>query len=127
MRRKVYVPARGQGPCQVALVRGAESDRLCHAFGRSKKIRSNTRACPGALCEPAQLGTWVDGAADDERHAATAYTDALAALTVRQMKALADAVPSARIVTVRDADHQVYLSNEADVLREMRSFLNSLG
>jgi len=50
----------------------------------------------------------------------------LAALTLRQMKALAGAVPSARMVTVRQGDHHVYLSNDAGVLRKMRSFLNSL-
>jgi hypothetical protein len=35
-------------------------------------------------------------------------------------------VPGARVVRLRDADHYVYLANEADVLREMKSFLSTL-
>ena len=35
-------------------------------------------------------------------------------------------VPSARIVMIPNADHYVYLSNEAQVVREMNAFLNSL-
>jgi hypothetical protein len=30
------------------------------------------------------------------------------------------------VVRLRDADHYVYLSNEDDVLREMKSFLSTL-
>jgi hypothetical protein len=36
------------------------------------------------------------------------------------------ALPSARVVRLRHADHYVFLSNEADVLREMKAFLNGL-
>jgi pimeloyl-ACP methyl ester carboxylesterase len=79
------------------------------------------------FAHPHSVGTWVDNATDPTvRQAATTYRDALAALTVRQMKALTDAVPSARIVAVPQADHHLYLSNETEVLREMRSFLNGL-
>ena len=35
-------------------------------------------------------------------------------------------VPSARVVLFPIADHYVFLSNEADVLREMRTFLAGL-
>ena len=46
------------------------------------------------------------------------------------MKGLADAlkkgVPSARVVLLPHANHWIYISNEADVLREMRAFLASL-
>jgi len=36
------------------------------------------------------------------------------------------ALPSARVVRVRHADHYLFLSNEVDVLREMNAFLSSL-
>lgn len=36
------------------------------------------------------------------------------------------ALPSARIVRIRHADHYVFLSNEVDVLREMNAFFSSL-
>jgi len=35
-------------------------------------------------------------------------------------------VPSARIVMIPNADHYVYLSNEAQVVGEMNAFLNTL-
>jgi hypothetical protein len=36
------------------------------------------------------------------------------------------ALPSARVVRIRRADHHIFLSNEADVLREMNAFLKTL-
>ena len=46
------------------------------------------------------------------------------------MRGFADAfkkgVPSARVVLLPHANHMIFLSNEADVLREMRAFLASL-
>jgi non-heme chloroperoxidase len=35
-------------------------------------------------------------------------------------------LPSARVVRLPGANHYVFLSNEADVLREMRAFLSRL-
>jgi non-heme chloroperoxidase len=43
-----------------------------------------------------------------------------------QAKAFEKGVPSARVVRLEHANHYVFLSNEADVLREMRAFLASL-
>jgi pimeloyl-ACP methyl ester carboxylesterase len=48
---------------------------------------------------------------------------ALSALLERQAKAIEDGVPSARVVRLPGANHYVFLSNEADVLREMRAFV----
>jgi non-heme chloroperoxidase len=76
---------------------------------------------------PHRLGKWVDDSSDPKvREAAKAYSAAEVVLTTRQAKALEDGVPTARVVRLRDADHYVYLSNEADVLREMKSFLSTL-
>ncbi len=49
-----------------------------------------------------------------------------AADTEAQAKAFENGMPSARVVRVPNANHYVFLSNEAEVLREMRSFLGSL-
>jgi pimeloyl-ACP methyl ester carboxylesterase len=49
----------------------------------------------------------------------------LDALTDRQAKALERSVPTARVVRLRGA-HHIFLSNEQDVLREMRTFLAGL-
>ena len=43
-----------------------------------------------------------------------------------QAKAFERGVPSARVVRVARANHYIFLSNELDVLREMRTFLAGL-
>jgi hypothetical protein len=49
---------------------------------------------------------------------------ALSALTTRQADAFEKGVPTAHVVRIPGAHHYVYLSNEADVLREMKSAVN---
>jgi non-heme chloroperoxidase len=46
--------------------------------------------------------------------------------TEAQAKAFESGLPSARVVRLPHADHNVFLSNEAEVLREMNAFLASL-
>ncbi len=76
---------------------------------------------------PHGQGNWVDNSTDPKVcEAAKAYSAALTALTERQAKAFENAVPTARVVRLRGAHHYVFLSNEADVLREMRPFLSGL-
>jgi len=48
------------------------------------------------------------------------------ASTGAQVKAFETGVPSARVVRLAHANHYVFLSNQADVLREMNAFLGSL-
>ena len=47
-------------------------------------------------------------------------------LTGVQAAAFEKGVPSARVVRIPHADHYVFRSNEADVVREMNAFLASL-
>jgi pimeloyl-ACP methyl ester carboxylesterase len=76
---------------------------------------------------PHAQAKWVDESTDPNvRQAAKAFSAAELALTARQAKAFEDGVPTAHIVRLRGADHYAYLSNEADVLREMKSFLSAL-
>jgi non-heme chloroperoxidase len=76
---------------------------------------------------PHSQGKWVDNSTDPEvRRAAEAYTAALTPLTESQEKAFENGVPTARVVRLRGAHHYVFLSNESDVLREMRLFLSGL-
>ena len=75
---------------------------------------------------PHDQGPWVNNSADAKvREAAKAYSVSDVILTERQAKAFEDGVPSARVVRL-PAHHYVYLSNQADVLREMHSFLAGL-
>jgi hypothetical protein len=46
--------------------------------------------------------------------------------TGAQAKAFESGVPSARVVRLPHANHYIFFSNEADVLREMNAFLGSL-
>jgi pimeloyl-ACP methyl ester carboxylesterase len=50
----------------------------------------------------------------------------LQAVLARQAKAIEEGVPGARVVQLPHANHYVFLSNEADVLREMRAFVGGL-
>lgn len=43
-----------------------------------------------------------------------------------QAAAFEKATPSAHVVRLAHADHEVYRSNEADVLREMKAFISTL-
>jgi non-heme chloroperoxidase len=60
------------------------------------------------------------------REQARAYIAAMTALIERQTKSIEDGVPSARVVRLPGAHHYLFLSNEAEVLREMRAFLGRL-
>ncbi len=46
--------------------------------------------------------------------------------TTLHIKALEAGIPSAHVVIIPNADHFVYQSNEADVLREVNAFLATL-
>jgi non-heme chloroperoxidase len=79
------------------------------------------------FADPHSLGKWVDNSTDPKvSEAAKAHTVALSRLTTRQADAFEKGVPTAHVVRIRGAHHYVYLSNEADVLREMKSFLSTL-
>jgi len=43
-----------------------------------------------------------------------------------QIKAFAAGLPSAHVVRLRNADHFIFRSNEAQVFREMNEFLEKL-
>jgi non-heme chloroperoxidase len=76
------------------------------------------------FANPHSQGTWVDNNLDPSvQRAARAYSTALSALTERQEKAVENGAPKAQVITLPGANHYVFLSNEADVLREMRVFI----
>jgi non-heme chloroperoxidase len=64
--------------------------------------------------------------ANNDPVARAAFEARDAASTEAQVKAFKTGVPSARIVLLPRANHAVFMSNEADVLREMRAFLTDL-
>ena len=79
------------------------------------------------LANPHSLGRSVDDSTEQSvQTAVKAYSAALAALTEKQQEAVENGVPMAHVVTLSGANHYVFLSNEKDVLREMRSFMAEL-
>jgi non-heme chloroperoxidase len=73
---------------------------------------------------PHDQGPYVRTHASPEALAAIDARDAAAAS--EQTKAFQMGVPSARIVILPHANHYVFISDEAEVLREIRSFLAAL-
>jgi non-heme chloroperoxidase len=59
--------------------------------------------------------------------ALAAFQSEDAAEVETQVKAVRAAVPQAHVVLLSNANHAIFLSNESDVLREMRAFVQSLG
>ncbi len=79
------------------------------------------------FANPHSLGAWLDGNTDASvKAAADAASTAMTALVARQEKAVKDAVPTARVIELPHANHFVFLSHEADVLREIGSFVTGL-
>lgn len=74
------------------------------------------------FASPADLGPYADHD-PGERAAFEAYDTAL---TEAQAKSVRAAAPSAHIVFLPHANHAIFLSNEAEVLREMREFITHL-
>ena len=66
----------------------------------------------------------ADGMLQDEQQRKTA--DAATVFTEEHVEALKAVVPKARIVRIPNADHFVFKSNEAEVLREIDQFMSGL-
>jgi non-heme chloroperoxidase len=76
------------------------------------------------FANPHSLGPWLDNHCDGSVQAAVkAYSSKFESFTSKQEEAIRDAVSSARVITLPGANHSVFISNEADILREMRTFL----
>lgn len=69
---------------------------------------------------------WMIKSADPSvRNAANAYFAGLDTIAEKQTHAFEQGVPDARIIRLKGM-HYIFLSNESDVLREIRSFLSNL-
>ena len=76
---------------------------------------------------PHDQGPWIKNNPDPAvREAAKARSAEEVVLIEKQAKAFENGVPTARIVRLTGAHHYVFLSNEADVLREIHTFVASL-
>jgi pimeloyl-ACP methyl ester carboxylesterase len=79
------------------------------------------------FANPHGLGSWLETNPDPSVQAAVkTYAAAYEDYTKRQAKAVAAGMPRARVITVPSANHFVFISNEAEVLREMNVFMAGL-
>jgi non-heme chloroperoxidase len=79
------------------------------------------------FANPHSQGIWVDENTDSSvQTAAKTYSTALEALTRRQEKSVENGVPAAHVITLQGANHYVFLSNEAEVLKDIHAFVASL-
>jgi pimeloyl-ACP methyl ester carboxylesterase len=76
---------------------------------------------------PHDQGPWIKNHPDAAvREAAKARSAEEVVLVEKQAKAFENGVPSAHVVRLPGAHHYVFLSNEADVLREIHAFVTTL-
>jgi non-heme chloroperoxidase len=79
------------------------------------------------FANPHGQGTWVDENTDPSvQTAAKAYSTALQALAETQEKSVKNGVPMAHVITLPGANHYVFLSNDAEVVKDIDAFLASL-
>jgi non-heme chloroperoxidase len=79
------------------------------------------------FANPHSLGTWAENTSDPAiRAEAKSYDAALSALTGKQESSVESGLPAAHVITLPNAHHYVYLSNEAEVLRDLNRFTSKL-
>ena len=75
------------------------------------------------IAAPQDLGPWFNTSADPEVRRIVAQTQP-AKETIA--KAFEEGVPNAHVVRMPNVNHYVFLTKEADVLREMNTFIAAL-
>jgi len=109
------MPAQPQRPGEVPIVAQA-------IFAGQQKYTDIRDPILAIFAVPHDLGPAFK---DDPSARAAAEVNDLARAGA-QAKAFESGLPSARVVRLPNANHYVFQSNEADVLREMNAFLSSL-
>ena len=80
------------------------------------------------FANPHTVSAWVEHSTDPSvQSEARSYSAAVESLVTKQENAVKNDIPGAHVVTIPHANHYVYLSNEADVLREVKAFFSTLG
>jgi pimeloyl-ACP methyl ester carboxylesterase len=81
-----------------------------------------------ALCAMPQVTRryLLDSPTPDVRVATRAYDTLFNVAKEKQLKSFEEGIPHARVVRIANADHYIFITNEAEVLREMRAFLSKL-
>src|SRR6516165_9697448 len=119
----------------VGAYKGSTND-VDKAIGEGRKKRDYSRirgpvlAIRGLVPQPVDAQLRASGyqpKSPEERSDLEAFTRVTAAHLDRWVTILKGAVPDARIVDFPGAGHYVFLTKEADVLREARAFIAAVG
>jgi non-heme chloroperoxidase len=121
--RESWIPAADgsvSGPRSPASV----SEAIMAGYKKFVNVRAPALAI---FAVPRDLGPWLFSNSDPASHAATkAFSADFDDKMEQQAKAFEHGVLGARVVRLRNANHYVFLSNEAEVLQEMRAFAAAL-
>ena len=112
--------ARPDGGVGFPRARPKVSQEIIAGFRKYVEIRAPILAI---YAIPQPDAPWLATAKDNVRQKIQAFNQQLGALAEKQVKAFAEGLPNAHVVRIPNGRHYVFLSNEADVLREMREFI----
>jgi hypothetical protein len=81
-----------------------------------------------ALCAMPQVTPryLLDSPNPDVRAATQAYDAHYRAAKEKQLKSFEEGISHSSVVRIANADHYIFITNEAEVLRRMRAFLSTL-
>lgn len=104
------------------------SDKIHNAIGAGSQSRDYSRIVVPVLAifSSPNINPRYQPKDDQERAAIQKFADATDVYTNRYKKNLQHAKGGVRMVDLPQADHYIFLSNEADVLRELRAFIATL-
>jgi hypothetical protein len=121
----VFVAVVGREQCAVAdvVVKDVEAWSL---FSQSSSPNATTSLSATPAPAETVFNARQRGAAEQERAALLQQYAATRALYTRWQQDLRTAIPTARIVELPGANIDMFLTNEADVLREIRAFAATL-
>ena len=115
--------ARPDGGVGMPRTQPRVSQAILSGFKKYTEIRAPILAI---FAIPHDTPPWLATASEEVRAKYHAVIDDFAALSEKQVKAFEEGLPAAHVVRIANANHYVFCSNDAEVLREMRGFLAGL-
>ena len=107
--------------------------------GLASALHTRAKLLGGIVDLPAQASSPIENAIRDSEvafgpmhcsvlamFAMPPQSERMRQITEDQVRAFEKAMPQAKVVRVENADHSIYVSNEADVVREMTAFLTNV-
>ena len=117
--RQIFA-GRPDGGVGLPLARPKISQDIFSGFTKFTEIRAPILAI---FAIPHSDPPWLASAKSDVREKTQAVNQQFGALAAKQVEAFEHGLPKAHVVRIPNAHHYVFMTNEADVLREMRAFM----